>query len=72
MDVEGGGVPSNLTQWEMDVYAPPVWSPDGRFIAFVGSSEEGPPHIWVAEVESGQLFQLTRRESGDFFPAWQP
>ncbi len=50
----------------------PAWSPDGRFIAFTWDGGGGGPYnIYLLDVASGQLLQLTR-ESRNENPSWSP
>ena len=60
----------------------PVWSPDGKRVAFVSyrdrfgrtcfheCSTSG--EIYVLEVETGEVRRLTRSEASDGSPAWSP
>ena len=48
-----------------------VWSPDSRYIAFVGNCD-GNCDIYVANVESGQVRQLTHNGLVDAYPTWSP
>jgi dipeptidyl aminopeptidase/acylaminoacyl peptidase len=59
----------------------PVWSPDGRFLAFVSNHTEDPDanydsNVWVVAVDNpdkGQtLVQLTANSGDDEQPAWSP
>lgn len=54
--------------------AQPAWSPDGRQIAFVapGIGQEHYPDIFVVNVDSSGLFNLTHHPAEDFQPAWSP
>ena len=55
------------------VHQEPHWSPDGRQIAF--SSEragKGNHDIWILDVATGQLRQLTTEPGNEFYPAWSP
>ena len=47
----------------------PHWSPDGTRIAF-SSDRSGNYDVWVLDVASGQVRQVTRDPANDFFPAW--
>src|SRR5437773_11182579 len=49
----------------------PVWSPDGRRIAFQ-SNRDGPYHIYVMDSDGGNVTQLTSGDSDDRHPAWSP
>ena len=46
-------------------------SPDGKSIAFV-SSRSGQADIWVLELKSKKLRNLTNNPAGDFRPSWSP
>lgn len=59
----------------------PVWSPDGRFVAFVSNRTEDPDsnydsNIWVVAADNPDkgktLIQLTRNPGDDEQPAWSP
>lgn len=54
--------------------AQPVWSPDGRQIAFVapGIGQEHYPDIFIVNVDGSGLFNLTNHPAEDFQPTWSP
>jgi Tol biopolymer transport system component len=55
------------------LYAYPGWSPDSRQIAY--AFEFGRHHeyqIYIIDVESGAVKELTNRSGVDSYPAWQP
>ena len=47
----------------------PAWSPGGSRIAFV-SVREGDHEIYLLEIATKQLTQLTENETRDDFPSW--
>jgi dipeptidyl aminopeptidase/acylaminoacyl peptidase len=49
----------------------PVWSPDGRRLAFV-SYRDGNSEIYLLDLRSGQLRNLTNHPGSDTSPAWSP
>jgi dipeptidyl aminopeptidase/acylaminoacyl peptidase len=55
-----------------------VWSPDGKFIAFVSNRTEHPDHnyntdVWTVEVDGkGRLTRVTDNPGPDQAPAWSP
>jgi Tol biopolymer transport system component len=49
----------------------PVWSPDGKNIAFV-SDRSGNWDIWVMKADGSELKPLTTEPSEERFPAWSP
>jgi len=54
-------------------WASPVWSPDGKEIAFVskmGDSEDRYGQIYKVSIETGQITQLTNNEEGKFWLSW--
>ena len=47
------------------------WSPDGKKIAFF-SNRGGNYDIWVTNINSTGLAQLTTHEADDLYPTWSP
>ena len=53
-----GGKPQNLTNdaaYDID----PTWSPDGRFLAWSSDRGGGLLQIWIRDMQTGQMRQLT-------------
>jgi len=50
--------------------ADPDWSPDGRTIAFTGTS--GGTNIWTVSPDGGDLQQITSGVDSEFDPTWSP
>ncbi len=49
----------------------PVWSPDGRLLAFVSDRERN-YEIYIMDAESGETRRLTYDREVDIAPAWSP
>ena len=49
----------------------PVWSPDGRRIAFT-SRRDGNSEVYVVNADGSGQRRLTRNFAGDFGPTWSP
>src|SRR5437879_3631347 len=49
----------------------PVWSPDGKRIAFQ-TNRDGPYHIYVMDADGGNVRQLTSGDADDRHPTWSP
>lgn len=58
-----------VSQLTNDGAASPVWSPDGRRIAFSRTGDQG--GIWLANADGTGLIRLTTG-TGDFQPRWSP
>ena len=48
----------NVTNHTASDYGP-IWSPDSRWIAFQSNRNGGDYNIWVADVDTGRLIQVT-------------
>ena len=78
--VPGDSIPTQLTWGDFDD-SNPVWSPDGRSIAFVSNRTADPDgnsntEIWVVDASNPdkdkKLTQVTTNPSGDRSPSWSP
>ena len=49
----------------------PVWSPDGKQIAFT-SNRNGNYDIYVMNSDGSNVRQITRNKERDDYPAWHP
>ena len=47
----------------------PIWSPDGKQIAFVRTAD-GKPQIFLLSLDGGEPLQLTKYKYGAFSPRW--
>ena len=73
MNADGGGRRKLADAVQYDIA--PVWSPDGRRIAFekpLGSWERGSREIFVVNTDGSGLQRLTRRPGHDDGPVWSP
>ena len=66
-----GGTATRISSWDMEPTAP-VWSPNGRSIAFQNYTTGGNYHIWTVEPNGGNPRELTTGFFDDREPAWTP
>ncbi|MEE8148615.1 MAG: hypothetical protein V3T24_13485, partial [Longimicrobiales bacterium] len=71
VNVENGEVERKIDIEGVGAITSPAWSPDGQYIAFSGSSG-GVSDIYVWDVVSGALRQLTNDKHADLQPTWSP
>jgi Tol biopolymer transport system component len=74
VDVNGGNVRSLTATWFGRTYASgPVWSPDGRALAFALATEGSPASIYVMTADGSSPVRLTTPppRSWDVAPAWR-
>lgn len=69
-DGQADSEPRNLSDHpSADLF--PVWSADGRYIAFV-SHRDGNSEIYVVDVDSGDLTNISNHSRRDYFPVFAP
>lgn len=68
--VDGSRAPAPLTRGHRDTA--PVWSPDGRRVAFVRAEPKGKPQVHVVEVGGGEPVRLTDAPLGASEPRFSP
>jgi dipeptidyl aminopeptidase/acylaminoacyl peptidase len=70
----GGEAPRQLTKGDHDTA--PRWSPDGKFLLFLRSTEKDgkpePPQLAMLPMEGGDSFVLTDLPRGASGPVWAP
>ncbi len=72
MDADGSNEKRLTFHPKIDVA--PTWSPDGQHIAFA-STRIGHGEIYILEIASGNIRQLTKNEEGNAYssaPSWSP
>ena len=50
----------------------PAWSPDGRWVAFIGGTSEGEEDVYVVRADGTRLRQLTDTDVEEWQPVWSP
>ena len=72
--VAGGEAPRQLTKGDHDTT--PRWSPDGKFLVFLRSTEKDgkpePPQLAMLPMAGGDSFVLTDLPKGASSPVWAP
>ncbi|MDP4262544.1 MAG: S9 family peptidase [Bacteroidota bacterium] len=65
-----GAVPRQIT-FSKDGASQPAWSPDGKQLAFVRTTD-GKPQIFILSLDGGEAIQLTKSRYGASAPKWSP
>src|SRR5437868_7292720 len=72
--ITGGEAPRQLTKGDHD--STPRWSPDGKFLAFLRSTEKDgkpePPQLAILPMGGGDSFVFTDLPKGAGGPVWAP
>ena len=72
MDINGENI-KQITSNTGDVQIiTPVWSPDGKSIAYAESGPDGKMDIHILEIYSGESKQITNSAEADLLPIWHP
>ncbi|MDW7761673.1 MAG: peptidase S9 [Acidobacteriota bacterium] len=71
VDVQSGRTDREIPFTELGEIVNPTWSPDGRFIAF-SALASGTSDLFIYELETNILKQMTRDSFADLQPAWSP
>ncbi|MEO7494461.1 MAG: hypothetical protein ABIT83_08525, partial [Massilia sp.] len=66
-----GGAATRITSWRLEP-TQPVWSPDGKHIAFQNYAPEGNYHMWTVDPDGRHLKEHTSGPFDDREPAWLP
>ena len=69
-DIKGSSTPLQLT-YSKESSASPAWSPDGKNLAFVRSTD-GKPQIFILSLNGGEAWQLTKSGYGAANPNGHP
>ncbi|MFW5699485.1 MAG: basic secretory protein-like protein [Bacteroidota bacterium] len=71
VDVKKGKIKRNISFDELQSLSNPNWSPDGKSIVFSGM-KNGNSNIYLYELESEKLIQLTDNPYSNIQPWWSP
>ncbi len=71
LDVDRDEVEREISFDDLSEIFDPVWSPDGRYIAF-SAIEGGLSDLFIYDLESRNLRRLTDDAYAEFQPAWSP
>lgn len=66
---QADGGPMVVAESSGQQFTQPRWSPDGRYLAFGGTQYKG---LWILEVASGDISQISDQESAGFAFHWSP
>ncbi|GAC1592189.1 MAG: S41 family peptidase [Acidimicrobiales bacterium] len=68
----GSGTTTTVDRSTLGPITDPVWSPDGRWLAYSSQTTQDTRSIMVAASDGSRVEAVTRAEFVDFAPAWDP
>jgi TolB protein len=74
MDKDGGDLKKlSIDKSISSIYTQPVWSPNGKYIAYREQNEWAKGDLWLVNLDNNQHTQLTNHEKfDDDLPQWSP
>jgi len=67
-----GGEPRRLTWTDAASESSPVWSPDGKSIAFIAARDKDAPQLWLLPADGGEARVITEIAAGVDAPVFSP
>ncbi|HEX7183244.1 MAG TPA: S9 family peptidase [Thermoanaerobaculia bacterium] len=67
-----GSAPPRRLTWNAGSDSSPVWSPDGRRIAFISKRGDAPPQLYILPVDGGEAQPATKLPIPVQAPKWFP
>jgi Tol biopolymer transport system component/DNA-binding winged helix-turn-helix (wHTH) protein len=71
LEVERGGTPAHWISHSNSADRQPVYSPDGKRVAF-SSNRDGHMNLWQIALDTGTVTRLTEGRATDYDPAFSP
>ncbi len=71
MVASDGGEPLPMTGTGSSASSP-AWSPDGKYLSFLASRNDGETQVWILDRRGGEAVQLTDVEQGVSDYVWSP
>jgi Tol biopolymer transport system component len=65
VNLDGSGL-FQLTPWGLNAAGDPEWSPDGKWIVFVGHPRDGSENVYQVRPDGSGLTNLTKQKAGGF------
>jgi Tol biopolymer transport system component len=70
MNVDGTGITRLTNNTALDNY--PMWSTDGKRIAFHSARDNGNFEIYTMAADGSDVVRVTNNPAFDVFPSWRP
>lgn len=69
---DAAGGKERMITHEAGIQYQPAWSPDGKWIAYIGGHGYGTYELYVVSEDGTERRQLTQNRTHEFLPAWSP